>query len=53
MKFSTLVNPNPIEYSRSLQVGKAFLDEYKKVNPKDEIIEIDVYSDNITLYRTV
>lgn len=37
------------EKSKSLQVGKIFLNEYKGANPEDEIIEIDLYEDNIPM----
>lgn len=42
-------NPKEIDKSYSLQVGRRFIDEYKSQNPKDEIIEIDVYNSNIPL----
>lgn len=42
-------NPQLEEKSKSLQVGKIFLNEYKAVNPKDEIIEIDLYEDYIPM----
>lgn len=42
-------NPKDESISYSLQVGRAFLEEYKKINPQDEIVEIDVYNANIPL----
>ncbi|GKU26002.1 FMN-dependent NADH-azoreductase [Clostridium folliculivorans] len=42
-------NPKSVEASYSLTVAKEFIEEYKKVNPNDEIINIDVYKDNIPL----
>lgn len=40
-------NLKPTEESRSLSVGMAFLNEYIKRNPEDEIHLLDVYRDNI------
>lgn len=40
-------NLKPTEHSRSLSVGKEFLDEYLKQNPGDEVQILDVYRDNI------
>ncbi len=37
--------PQSEEQSRSTQVARAFITEYKKVNPTDEIIEVDVYQE--------
>ncbi|MHB9054537.1 MAG: NAD(P)H-dependent oxidoreductase [Paludibacteraceae bacterium] len=36
-------NPKPVEKSVSLKLGFEFLQEYKKANPDDEIIKIDLY----------
>lgn len=41
-------NPKNIEDSTSLTVGKAFVDAYKKANPKDEILHLNLYKQNIT-----
>ncbi|AHL71603.1 FMN-dependent NADH-azoreductase [Bacillus altitudinis MN12] len=41
--------PQSEEQSRSTQVARAFITEYKKVNPTDEIIEVDVYYANVPL----
>jgi len=40
-------NLKPLESSRSLSVGKDFLDEYIKHNPDDEVHFLDLYRDNI------
>jgi FMN-dependent NADH-azoreductase len=40
-------NLKPAELSRSLSVGKGFLDEYLKHNPEDEVHFLDLYRDNI------
>ncbi|WP_160670128.1 FMN-dependent NADH-azoreductase [Clostridium sp. C8-1-8] len=42
-------NPKPIEASYSLSVAEQFINEYKNNNPEDEIINIDVYKNNIPL----
>lgn len=41
--------PQSEEQSRSTQVARAFINEYKEVNPTDEIIEVDVYYANVPL----
>lgn len=40
-------NLKPVEDSRSLSVGKEFLDEYIRRNPQDEVHLLDLYRDNI------
>lgn len=40
-------NLKPVELSRSLSVGKEFLDEYLRQNPADEVHFLDLYRDNI------
>ncbi len=40
-------NLKPVESSISLSIGKVFLDEYLRLNPKDEIHFLDLYRDNI------
>lgn len=40
-------NLKPTELSRSLSVGKEFLDEYLRQNPDDEVHFLDLYRDNI------
>ena len=40
-------NLKPVDLSRSLSVGKEFLDEYLRQNPEDEVHFLDLYRDNI------
>jgi len=40
-------NLKPVEHSRSLSVGKEFLDEYIRCNPDDAVYFLDLYRDNI------
>ena len=40
-------NLKPVGHSRSLSVGKEFIDEYHRHNPDDEVHVIDLYRDNI------
>lgn len=40
-------NPKTVEQSYSLSVGSEFLNAYKKNNPSDEIVHIDVYKADI------
>ncbi len=40
-------NLKPVEHSRSLSVGKEFLDEYLRSNPGDEVHFLELYRDNI------
>lgn len=40
-------NPKPIDKSVSLKLGREFIQEYKKENPNDEIVEIDLYNTDI------
>lgn len=40
-------NLKPVELSRSLSIGKEFLDEYLRQNPNDEVHFLDLYRDNI------
>ncbi|WP_028777480.1 FMN-dependent NADH-azoreductase [Shimazuella kribbensis] len=42
-------NPKPIQQSLSLQIGKAFIEEYQHNHPKDEITRIDVFHHDIPL----
>jgi FMN-dependent NADH-azoreductase len=42
-------NPKQEHESVSLQVGRAFLNTYELTNPLDEIIELDLYRDDIPL----
>ncbi len=43
------ITANPFDESRSygMAVGRAFVDQYQKVNPEDEIIHIDLYKESI------
>jgi len=41
-------NPKQEEKSYSLTAGREFLNQYKKINPKDEIVEIDLYDTDLT-----
>lgn len=40
-------HPNDHTQSYSLAVGKAFIDTYKEANPSDEIVNLDLYKENI------
>ncbi|MEH7436576.1 FMN-dependent NADH-azoreductase [Neobacillus drentensis] len=40
-------HPHDESQSYSMAVGKAFLDSYKEKNPNDEVIHVDLYSENI------
>ncbi|MEH7299285.1 FMN-dependent NADH-azoreductase [Neobacillus drentensis] len=40
-------HPHDESQSYSMAVGKAFLDSYKEKNPNDEVVHIDLYSENI------
>lgn len=42
-------NPQIEEKSSSLKIGKVFLDDYKRANPNDEVIEIDLYEEYIPI----
>ena len=37
--------------SRTFKVSDSFIEEYKKRNPEDEIIELDLYKENIDFLR--
>lgn len=41
--------PQIDELSRSTTIAKVFVDEYKKANPADEVIELDVYNMELPL----
>lgn len=51
MKKVLYITSNPKEESKSfsLQVGRNFLNEYKRLNPNDQITEIEVYDASIPL----
>ena len=38
--------------SRTFKVSDSFIEEYKKNNPKDEVIVLDLYKDNIDFLRS-
>lgn len=40
-------NPKAEEHSFSLSVGREFVNAYKQQNPNDEVIELDLYKENI------
>ena len=40
-------NPKPDEHSNTFKLANKFLDEYKKKNPQDEIITLDLYKEHI------
>lgn len=40
-------NPKPVEASFGLKVGQAFLEAYREENPKDEIVELNLFQMNI------
>jgi len=42
-----IANPKEEAKSFSLRTGRSFINEYKKQNPHDEIVEIDVYKRKI------
>lgn len=42
-------NPKPVAESFSLRTGKAFIEEYKQINPKDEVIHLDLYQLDIPM----
>lgn len=41
------VNPKPEDQSFSLSAGRAFVNAYREANPNDEVIELDLYKENI------
>lgn len=41
--------PQNEELSRSLKIAGQFVEEYKKENPSDEVIELDLYGMNVPL----
>ncbi|MEG2539465.1 MAG: NAD(P)H-dependent oxidoreductase, partial [Clostridium sp.] len=44
-------NPKPQGYSRTCKVSDTFIEEYKKNNPGDEVITIDLYKEQIDFLR--
>ncbi|MBO0960898.1 FMN-dependent NADH-azoreductase [Neobacillus sp. MM2021_6] len=45
-------NSRPIEQSVSVQLYHAFLEGYKESHPGDEIIELDIFKENLPYYDT-
>lgn len=46
-------NPKAVDQSYSLTLGEAFLEEYKKSNPNDEIVNVDLYNMEVPLIDEV
>ncbi|WP_166239676.1 FMN-dependent NADH-azoreductase [Paenibacillus turpanensis] len=42
-------NPGTVEKSFSLSVGQALIQEYRSLNPSDEVVELDLYSMTVPL----
>src|SRR5213080_637820 len=40
-------HPHDDTKSYSMAVGKAFIDTYKEANPNDEVVQVDLYKENI------
>ncbi|WP_078553808.1 FMN-dependent NADH-azoreductase [Bacillus alkalicellulosilyticus] len=45
-------NSRPIEQAVSVKMYHTFLDQYKESNPQDEIIELDLFEENLPYYDT-
>ncbi|GAB7387705.1 FMN-dependent NADH-azoreductase [Bacillaceae bacterium] len=45
-------NSRPIEQAVSVQLYQAFLESYKESHPKDDIIELDLFKENLPYYDT-
>ncbi|GAA4706485.1 FMN-dependent NADH-azoreductase [Brevibacillus fulvus] len=45
-------NSRPIEQAVSVKLYQAFLDSYKESHPADEIIELDLFKENLPYYDT-
>lgn len=45
-------NSRPIEQAVSVKLYQAFLDSYKESQPQDEIIELDLFKENLPYYDT-
>ncbi len=45
------IKTNIKEQSRTYQISDAFIEEYKKSHPEDEIITLDLYKENIDFLR--
>lgn len=46
-------NPKNKEFSFSLTVGEAFIREYAKLNPQDEVVNLDLYKTEVPLIDEV
>lgn len=40
-------NPKPNELSRTFQISEKFIESYKKKNPQDKVITLDLYKEDI------
>jgi FMN-dependent NADH-azoreductase len=40
-------HPHNETQSYSMAVGKVFIDSYKQINPNDEVVQLDLYKENI------
>lgn len=45
-------NSRPIEQAVSVKLYQAFLESYKETHPQDEIIELDLFKENLPYYDT-
>lgn len=45
-------NSRPIDQAVSVQLYQAFLDSYKESHPNDDIIELDLFKENLPYYDT-
>lgn len=45
-------NVKPEGQSRTFKISDGFMEEYKKSNPNDEIITLDLYKENINFLKT-
>ncbi|ALS21113.1 FMN-dependent NADH-azoreductase [Paenibacillus naphthalenovorans] len=43
-------NPRPVEQAVSVKLYQAFLESYKESHPQDEIIELDLFKENLPYY---
>src|SRR5471030_3297919 len=44
-------NVKPEGQSRTFKISDSFMEEYKKINPNDEIITLDLYKENIDFLK--
>ncbi|WP_413375034.1 FMN-dependent NADH-azoreductase [Alkalihalobacillus sp. 1P02AB] len=45
-------NSRPIEQSVSVQLYQSFLESYKESHPEDNVIELDIFKENLPYYDT-